>query len=147
MRWRCPFPSAPGVSSHTQLERERERRRERERDWGFIPGRHCCSSTWQELHPFQSDETRLLRQMLSKSWTCEVLLWVQEITGYKSARIISAHTDSLLGHSGSGYIVFFLCNDFWCCGFGWIRPFRGKRGILIYKIVKCQIKSLNNVCV
>ena len=76
-----------------------------------------------------------------------VLLRVQEITGYKSARIISAHANSMPGHSGSGNILFFLCNDFWCYGFRWIRPFRGKTGILIYKIVKCQIKSLNNVCV
>lgn len=119
--------------------------RETERFLFFM--KHRCSSRWQKLHPFQSDEVRLLRQMLAKSWTCEVLLQVQEITGYKSAWIISAHANSMLGHSGSGNILFFLCNDFWCYGFRRIRPFRAKRGILIYKIVKRQIKSLNNVCI
>lgn len=34
---------------------------------------------------------------------------VQEITGYKSARIISAHANSMPGHSGSGSILFFFC--------------------------------------
>lgn len=115
--------------------------RERERDFSFT-WRYRCLSRWQKLHPFQSDEVRLLRQMLSKSWTCEVLLRVQEITGYKSAWIISAHANSMLGHSGSGNTLFFLCNDFWCCGLRRIRLFRAKRGILIDKIVKCQKNPL-----
>lgn len=55
--------------------------------------------------------------------------------------------NSILEHSDSSNILFFWCNDCWCWDLEGLCWSRKKWGILIYKIVKCQIKSFNNLYV